>query len=183
MKSSLIIKTSIIVAVLAFTGCITRIYKPEGEPSSAKMKFGEFKNIEIKSVEIDPKYARNIKAQRKIDELFAGNIATAFPDYKRIETGSEFSKTSVRTLQITPRIEQVKFVSIAKRIFAGPFPGSSAVIMRVTFRDSSTGKVIADPQFYRRTNAMLGWVTIGIMDNVMLSTITRDVRDYAISNK
>ncbi len=50
----------------------------------------------------------------------------------------------------------MKFVSVTSHIFAGPFAGSSGVVMSVRLVDTQSGKVVAEPQFYQRTPGIAG---------------------------
>ena len=61
--------------------------------------------------------------------------------------------------------------------------GSSAVLMQVRCRDSATGEVIADPEFYRVGNACSGGWSIGASDNKMLEDVAVDVVNYARFNQ
>ncbi|MEP7187486.1 MAG: hypothetical protein ABI767_16770, partial [Rhodanobacter sp.] len=83
-------------------------------------------------------------------------------------SGWENASQSGRTLNIEPRITELKFVSGTKRFFAGDFAGSSAVIMHLRLTDAETGKVIADPEFYQRAAAEGGTWTFGATDKGML---------------
>jgi hypothetical protein len=102
-----------------------------------------------------------------------------FPNCKRIEQGDDFSRTTKRTLQITPHIKEIKFISGGARFWVGAMAGSSAVLMQATLRDSSNGEIIADPEFYR--SAMGAF--IGIADNKMLGEIAQDVVNYCSYNR
>ena len=61
--------------------------------------------------------------------------------------------------------------------------GSSAVLMQVTYRDSSTGEIIADPEFFRKAGAWSGAMSIGAADNRMLEDIAEDVVRYSSNNR
>lgn len=175
---------SAIAICFLVAGCATHITKPTQSPTPAKIKFGEFKNVEMKSVGISEKFASaeaNQKALRKIDEILFRDIKHPFPSLKRVKEGSDFSKTADRTLQITPFVKEIKFIGGAARFWVGPMAGSSAVLMQVTYRDSSTGQIIANPEFYRQAGAWSGGY--GIADNKMLEEIAQDVVNYSLYNK
>ena len=62
-------------------GCATHITAPTQNPTPTKIKFGEFKNVEMKSVGISEKFASaeaNQKALRKIDEILFRDIKYSF---------------------------------------------------------------------------------------------------------
>lgn len=172
--------------ILIFSGCATHISKPAKAPTTAKVRFSEFYNIEMKATGISEAFASseaNQRALKKIDAHLFDGIKTVFPTLKRIEDGNDFSKTNVRTLQITPVVKEIKFISGGARFMVGAMAGSSAVLMQATFRDGSTGEVIADPEFYRVANAYAGGWSIGVTDNKMLEEIARDVVYYSSLNK
>jgi len=175
---------SAIAMCFLMAGCATHITGPAQKPTPAKIKFGEFKNVEMKSVGISEKFASfkaNQKALRKIDEILFRDIKYPFPSLKRVKKGSDFSKTADRTLQITPFVKEIKFIGGAARFWVGPMAGSSAVLMQVTYRDSSTGQIIANPEFYRKAGAFEGG--FGIPDNKRLKDIAQDVINYSLYNK
>jgi ABC-type uncharacterized transport system permease subunit len=189
MKKIDIRKIGIIGTVAAFlliTGCATHISKPAKEIMPTKVRFGEFENVEMKSIGISEKFASaaaNQKALKKIDEILFRDIKMVFPSMKRVETGEDFSSTGGRILQITPFVKEIKFIGGAARFWVGAMAGSSAVLMQVTYRDSSTGEIIADPEFLRTAGAHAGAWSMGRADNKMLEDIAEDVVRYSSSNR
>lgn len=176
----------IIMTVLIVTGCATNLSKPTREAMPTKVKLSEFKNVEVKAVGISESFASaeaNQKALRKIDEILFRDMRMVFPNIKRVEQGNDFSKTEKRTLQITPYIKEIKFVGGGARFWVGAMAGSSAVLMQATFRDSSNGEIIADPEFYRSSGAYAGAWSIGSTDNRMLEDIAQDIVKYCGFNK
>ena len=71
-----------------------------------KVKFSEFKAVEIKETELAKKYQKpgNEKSAVKIDGMLQSQLKAIFPNLKVIPKGGEFSKGGERTLQITPSI-------------------------------------------------------------------------------
>ncbi|OGX14395.1 MAG: hypothetical protein A2351_03900 [Omnitrophica bacterium RIFOXYB12_FULL_50_7] len=176
----------VIVVVCFFTGCATNLTKPSSSPRPSKVKFGEFSNVEVKAVGISESFASsgaNQKALKKIDELVFRDLRMVFPNMKRIESGSDFPKAEGRTLQITPLVKEIKFIGGNARFWVGAMAGSSAVLMQTTYRDSSTGEVIAEPEFYRAAGAYSGALSIGSTDNNMLDQIAQDVVNYTTLNR
>ena len=175
------------VLTLLFTsGCATNLSKPARAPQPAKVKLGEFENVEMKAVGIAEKFASapaNQKALKKIDVVLFRNMRMLFPILKRIEHGVDFSRTTKRTLQITPHVKEIKFVGGSARFWAGSMAGSSAVLMQATLRDSSNGEIIADEEFYRDAAARAGGWTMGATDNRMLEEIAQDIVTYCSYNR
>ena len=176
----------IIMASLIMTGCATTLTKPTHAPIPTKVRLSEFKNVEMKAVGISENFASakaNQKALKKIDEILFRDMRMLFPNFKRIERGNDFSKTTERTLQITPDIKEIKFIGGAARFWVGAMAGSSAVLMQVAFRDSSNREIIAGPEFYRSSGAFAGAWSIGAADNKMLESIAQDIVNYCSFNR
>ena len=109
--------------------------------------------------------------------------STIFPNLKVIPKGGEFSKGGERTLQITPSIEKIHIVSTGARIWGGVMAGGSDVIMHVDYRDSSTGEVIAKPDFWKGNNAWSGGWTAGATDNQIRDAVVAQIANYTQANK
>jgi hypothetical protein len=180
--SSVTLMLALLVVTLLFTtGCATHLSKPKHAPVVPTVKLSEFENVEMKAVGIAKAFAShsaNQKALKKIDETLFKNMATIFPNLKRIEQDGTFSSTGRRTLQITPYIKEIKFIGGAARFWVGALAGSSAVLMQATLRDSSSNEIIADPEFYRRAMGAMG-----IADNRMLGLIADDIVKYCSDNR
>jgi hypothetical protein len=121
----------------------------------SKIKFGEFKAVELKETVLNPKEDNegNRKSAQKIDEMLVAGLKSIWPDLKVIPAGGDFSKGGERTLQIAPQIEHIHVVGVGGRIWLGPMAGGSDLVMHVDYRDSSTGEIIANPDFWRGNNA------------------------------
>jgi len=166
------------VAVL-LAACATHIQPGRTTNPPPLEKFSAFDKFELKPVELAPAYARNganIKATAKIQEYFDQRVKPTVTGWNGTARGNG------PTLLIEPYIQDIKFISIGARIWAGPFAGSSAVVMKVRYRDKSSGKLIAEPEFYQRAAAMSGTMTVGGQDNAMLARIVTLVADYTTRN-
>ena len=175
-----------VLMTLLAAGCATHLSKPSKSPEPTLIKLGEFQSVEMKTVGISERFAGNAANQRalkKINEYLFRDMPMLFPGLKRIEKGEEFSSSGARTLRITPYIKEVKFIGGGARFWAGAMAGSSAILMQTTYEDSSTGKTIGDPEFYRAPGAYSGAWTMGAMDNRMLEDISRDIIDYSSHNR
>ena len=174
------------LAGFLLAGCATHITKPTHAPEPAKVRFGTFKHVAMKAVALDEKFAEadaNQRAVRKIDSVLFENMKMVFPGLVRVDPGKEFAPGDDRTLEITPLVKEIKFVGGGARFMVGAMAGSSAVLMQVSYRDSATGEVIADPEFYRVGNAYSGGWSIGASDNKMLKDVAVDVVNYARFNQ
>lgn len=134
----------------------------------------------MKPATISPAFASaeaNQKAARKINENLFNEMRMVLPDLKDAS-----GDPGAGTLVIEPVIEEIKFIGGFARFMVGAMAGSSAVLMKVTYTDAGTGKVIAEPEFYRAANAMAGGYSMGSSDNMMLTEIARDIANYTRLN-
>jgi len=152
---------------------------------ATKVKFSEFKAVEIKESELAKKYQKpgNEKSAVKIDGMLQSQLKAIFPNLKAIPKGGEFSKGGERTLQITPSIEKIHIVSTGARIWVGVMAGGSDIVMHVDYRDSSTGEVIANPDFWKGNNAWSGGSTWGSTDNQIRDAVVAQIANYTQANK
>lgn len=159
---------------------------PTSDPAPSTVRFAEFAAVEMKHTTIAPDYAgsdANQRALKKIDENLFASMRQAFPALK--EVGAEASPTSsgIRTLLIEPEVEAIRFIGGGARFWVGAMAGNSAVRLKLVCRDKATGQIIADPVFYRESNAWAGGMSVGGADNVMLKAVTEDASGYAILNR
>jgi hypothetical protein len=177
-----VVLAAIAVIALAMTACATRYIKPSTvqNPPPAE-KFGAFDRFELTSVALDPAYSHqgaNQKATAKIQEYFDLKVKPLINGWN----GDKPAGQASRTLLIEPRIDHIKFIGGGARFWVGPLAGSSAVIMKVKYIEKTTGKVIAEPEFFQRAAAWSGAFTIGGQDNAMLSRIVTLVADFTSHN-
>jgi len=153
--------------------------------SPSKIKFGEFKSVELKETELAPRYrnAGNQKSAKKIDEMLVAGLRGIWPDLKVVSAGGEFSKSDQRTLQIAPRIEHIRLVSVGARIWVGAMAGGSDLVMHADYRDSSTGEIIANPDFWKGNNAWSGGRSWGAADNQIRDAVVAQIVGYTMGNK
>ena len=169
-------------------GCATTYIGPEDAPppQPAKEKLSGFSTVLLQHVTLAEEYqdsSANQAAVQKIDENLVLEMRSVFPDLKQGENPEAGSSATGRTLIIEPFVEKIKFIGGGARFFAGALAGSSAVVMRVTFRDAESGSVIAEPAFYQRAAAMGGAFSFGATDNNMLIRIAKLAVDYARDNQ
>ncbi len=150
----------------------------------AKVKFSEFKNVEVKPFVLAAKHADhegNQKSARVMDEMLQRDLRNIFPNLKVLAAGEEFSKNAERTLQIAPLIEDIRIISTGTRVWLGVMAGGSDLKVKVTYTDSKSGEVVADPAF---GTGVSGWTdTWGSQGNKMRDQICREIAFYTLSNK
>jgi hypothetical protein len=118
------------------------------------------------------------KVVAKVDENLRNNVAPIIAEWN----AAAASATSKEKIVIAPHIVGVKKSSGATRFFAGALSGNSYIVMRVKITEQSSGKLIAEPEFYRRANAMAGAWTFGAHDNAMLQKIASLLANYLTAN-
>jgi hypothetical protein len=173
---SVSVRVSIFALAALLVGCATNI-KPtvafNPQPSEA---FRNFDRFELAKLELPASYdnAANQRATVKIEENLQKGLTPRFEEWQGKGT------TRGRSLRIEPRIEEIKFVSVGSRIMVGAMAGSSAVRIKVAFRDAGSGGLIAEPEFYRSANAFTS--TYGVQDNLMLNSIAEAIVQYTLNN-
>lgn len=151
-----------------------------------KVKFGEFKRVELKETSLAPEFQKkkaNQESAKKIDEMLQRELKSLWPDLQVIAAGGDFKKGAERTLQITPIIEDIKVVGVGSRVMWGAMAGGSDIVMKVTYRDSASGEVIANPDFWKGNNAWSGGSSWGKADNEIRDAVVAQIANYTRSNK
>jgi len=150
---------------LLVTGCASDkpvTEKPRTITLPARIRFGEFKNAELKPFTIAEKYANhkaNQQLARSMDVTLYESLSSILQNLKPVQQGTEFSKGTERTLQITPCIQVIR----------------TYILIQVIYRDSLTGEVIAAPIFYKS-----GW---NLSENWPKEMCRNEIGFYTLSNK
>ena len=166
---------------MSFAGCATQIKTSVAQNPPPAEPIANFFRIELGRVRMLPPYAGqapNEAALVKIQENVSARMDPALADWNRRTE----SPGAGRTLVIDPVIEEIKFISGAKRFRAGAYAGSSAVILRATLTEKETGRLVAAPMFYAKAAAMGGAWSFGGTDNAMLVRIANRLTDYLLAN-
>ncbi len=167
----------VIVISLLMAGCATRIHPRDETIVPSKTAFSEFRSYWFKPVGQAPGIRVHPKIRNYIEDRLRTCMQGVFVGLREFN-GREV-EAEARPLVIEPVIVKIKKVSVAKRIFLGFFPGSSAVLMKVRFIDRHADKVIAEPVFYAKSSAMAGAFTFGVNDNRMLNRVTERACGYS----
>lgn len=142
-------------------------------------KLQGYAGYELKPVTLAPDLAgkKNVdKVVAKVEENIQQSVA---PIVKEWNSSAAAGKGK---LIIEPAIVSIHKPSGANRFFAGAMAGGSHILMKVKITEESSGKVIAEPEFYRRANAMVGAWTMGAHDNAMLQKIAGLLANYMTAN-
>lgn len=165
---------ALIAAVPLLHGCATKIKASSLTNPAPSQAFSHYGRIDVRPVVFAAGYKGNQAAMGKIAENFNKDLAPSLLKWNSVQPNG-------RTLTVEPVVEQISFKSSTKRVFLGPFAGSSGVLLRVTYRDQN-GKVVAEPQFFQRAGAMSGGFTLGVQDNLMLTRVAKLASSYTIAN-
>lgn len=165
---------------LSLVGCTTNIHPTQTENPPPMQKFSDFQCFELaKLAAADEQVAEQKDALRKIQENIDASLQSELDQWNQSTcTGAADNNT----LLIEPTISALKFVGAGKRVWAGAFAGSSAVLMHVRFSDKASGAVIAAPEFYSKSSAMAGAYSFGVNDNAMLVRIAKVFSVYVTDN-
>jgi len=169
-----ILAVALVAAVPLLHGCATKIKASSLTNPAPAQAFSNYSRIVVKPVAFAAGYKGNQAALDKIAANFSKELAPSLVKWNGAPANGS-------TLTVEPIVEQISFKSSTKRVFLGPFAGSSGVLMRVTYRDQD-GNVVAAPQFFQRAGAMSGGFTLGVQDNLMLFRVAKLASSYTIAN-
>jgi hypothetical protein len=143
-------------------------------------KLQGYAGYELKPLTLAPDMAgkKNVdKVVAKIEENLQQSVGPIVKQWNESAVASAKQK-----LVIEPAIESIHKPSGANRFFAGAMAGSSHVVMKVKITEQPSGKVIGEPEFYRRANGFVGAWTFGAHDNEMLQRIAGLLANYLSAN-
>jgi hypothetical protein len=152
----------------------------------SKVKFGEFKYVQLRETELAPEHSNNKNNEasaKKIDAMLLAELQKFWPDIEVLPKDSDLPKPAERTLQISPYITDIKMVTVSARVWLGVMAGGSDIVMHVDYRDSSTGEIIANPDFWKGNNAWSGGNSWGQSDNQIRDAVVGQIVLYTAGNK
>ncbi len=174
--------SQLVQRVSVLTVCIligTFAHAEPNNPSPAKV-LSAYSAFELKEITLDKEDAGDkgrVAVLGKFQGYFDEQVAPIVTSW-----GNKPPTESTVRLVIEPRVDGIRKVGGATRLFAGALAGDSHVMMHVRFVEQPGDIVIAEPEFYRRAAAMNGAWTVGAQDNDMLRRIAKLVVDYLNAN-
>lgn len=87
-----------------------------------------------------------------------------------------------RTLQVTPEITAVRFITGGKRLLFGGFGGKSWAVLTLHLTDKASGEVIAEPHFEQRAYGLFAGYSLGAADKLMLARLADMAAAYIVDN-
>jgi hypothetical protein len=169
-----VLVASAVFAATLLQGCATNIKASSTANPAPAEAFSHFGRIELRPVAFKEGYNGDRAGLSKIEENIRKDLSEPLQKWNARGANG-------RTLIIQPVVEELSFKHGAKRVLLGPLAGSSGVLMRVTIKDGN-GKVIANPEFFQRAQAMGAGFTFGVHDNLMLTRVANLASGYVIAN-
>jgi hypothetical protein len=166
----------VVVGALAFS--VQAVANTQNPPPTNKLQ--GYAGYELKPVTLNPTLAdkKNIdKVVAKVEENLQKNAGAVVTGWNASPNAANSQK-----LVIEPRIEDLHKPSGANRFFAGAAAGAGRILLKVKITEQPSGKVIAEPEFYRHANAVAGAWTMGAHDNVMLEKVSALLANYLSAN-
>lgn len=141
-------------------------------------KFSEFDRFELLATTMGAPYAgqpANDDALRNIQHALDLRLAPQVAAWNASEAAGG------RLLRIEPRVDHIRFIGTAARVFAGRMAGRSSVILKVRYLDVASGKIVAEPEFYLIADAANGF-SVSARDYKMLENVAQMAADYTLAN-
>jgi len=173
------------ILLLNLTSCATvHISSDDAQLGEAAIrKFSEYDLFFIKPLVIDLKIKADYNNEKATKVIEEGLFKELFAVFGVLDPVSEYDPSKPQnTLIIEPTIEKMKSVSGAARVFTGVLAGGSAVVLKTTYIDAETNKIIAAPSFYQQANAWGAAYSVGRSDRAMLDRIASLAASYAQNN-
>jgi hypothetical protein len=157
---------------------LAAVAAPTNPPPAHKLQ--GFAGYELKEVTFEPSLSdkKNVgKVVAKVDENLKQSVSAILQGWNASADAKGEQK-----IVIEPRITDLHKPSGATRFFAGAFAGDGYINVKVRITEQPSGKLVAEPEFYRRASAMAGAWTVGGHDNAMLQKVADLVANYLSAN-
>src|SRR5262245_3177976 len=142
-------------------------------------KLAGYAGYELKPVT----YEANLGDKRNVEKVVAKVDENVRQSVQPILQGWNSSAgKNAQKIVLEPRITSLHKPSGATRFFAGAFAGDGHITLKVRIIEQPSGKVIGEPEFYRRASAMAGAWTVGGHDNAMLQKVAGLFANYLSAN-
>lgn len=139
---------------LAFCGLSFAAWSEPLNPAPANALQG-YDKYEFAPLAMGPPYAGDEgkeKAKDKIQGYLTAETQPIVAKWNQDAAGG----TRGQSLLLEPRIEKLKVVSGGARFWAGALAGDSYVVIRLRISEQPGGKVLAEPEFYRKRPVWAG---------------------------
>jgi hypothetical protein len=143
-------------------------------------KLQGYAGYELKAITVDSTVGekKNLdKVVSKVDESLHQKVNPILESWN-----GQVDAKNAQKLVIEPHLTDLHKPSGATRFFAGAMAGDGFIKVKVVITEQPSGKVVAEPEFYRRASAMAGAWTMGAHDNAMLEKVAGLVASYLSGN-
>jgi hypothetical protein len=143
-------------------------------------KLQGYSGYELKALTVDA----SVGEKKNLDKVVARVDQNLHKDIDPIlaNWNAQPDAANAQKLVIEPHLIDVHKPSGATRFFAGAMAGNGYIKMKVVIAEQPSGKIIAEPEFYRRASAVAGAWTMGAHDNAMLDKVAGLVANYLNAN-
>lgn len=166
-------------ALLLPLGVVAQEAPAEGAMNPpAAVPLNTFARFEMAPVKMGAPFAGqkgNEAARTMLQANLDDRVGKVLADWNAKGTGSG-------TLRVEPEIRYVRFITGGKRFFGGGLAGASSVMVKVKLVDATSGRVVAEPDFYQHANALGAAWSFGATDKTMLIRIASMLRGYLQQN-
>jgi hypothetical protein len=169
-------RTTLAIGALALS--LDTAAAPQNPPPANKL--AGYAGYELKPVTFAPDLAekKNVdKVVAKVEENMKQSVAPIVTSWN-----SSADAANPQKIVIEPHIASLHKPSGANRFWAGALAGDGHIIVKVKITEQPSGRVLAEPEFYRRANAIAGAWTFGGHDNAMLQKVAGLVANYLTAN-
>jgi hypothetical protein len=170
----------VVFALLLLPAFVSAQVDPINNAAPAQVLSG-YAAYELKPVTVAAEYAGNETAEKvrvKVEENLQAKLKPLLASWQEMHGGSG----KQGTLVFEPQVKEVRFISGAKRFWAGAMAGGSHLVVQLRITEAETGKLIAEPEFYQRAGSMAGAFTMGAKDNLMMVHVADAAVNYAKAN-
>ena len=95
---------------------------------------------------------------------------------------ANLARSYTGTLAIEVVITEMKFVSGAKRFWAGAFAGGSRSVATASLIDVESQRVLYTEEFRQQANSTAGAYSIGASDNAMIDRLAANIASWVIAH-
>jgi hypothetical protein len=183
-----------LLPALLVAGCASKSGGTAAAPSRpaplvqlpAKTPLRQFPHAQLKGVEFDESLKgaeRTAEFAKQLDLALLHTLRPLLGSLTAVPAGGDFPPTAEGTLQISPRIEKARLVSPAEREWLTWAAGDTEIVVRVSYRESGSGDLVAEALFYRKAGWFEDSWAGGVKDLEARENIVRDIAAYTRANR
>lgn len=179
-------KIVMLTCMMLSAGCVTRAKLPTSDQNPPPVEaFSNFSDFELKPIDRGPACDKQHGADvalNGVENRMHVKLRQLIANWKAAPNAAVNVSSKKRTLIIEPICSNAKMMGKGSRMSVGLFGGDSVVILNVRYKDAESGKIIADPVFYQRTNVFSGAFSWGATDQDMLERMASMIAIYTSKN-